>query len=152
MSANQPSKQSRWQSYVDDALMKTGQVSKAAIHALDGARWASSPDFKVHSCRSIGPRRPVECIRMGWEKLGWPDGRGWDGSSWDGSSLASQPYFSQRKIRLARETRMGEAGMGEDGMGEAGNEGTLTPTLNTLLSLASKSISRGSRMCSTLPP
>lgn len=48
ISANQPSKRSRWQSYVDDALMKTGQVSKAAIHALDGARWASSPDFKVH--------------------------------------------------------------------------------------------------------
>ena len=59
-----------WQSYVDDALMKTGQVSKAAIHALDGARWASSPDFKVHSCRSIGSRRPVGCIRMGWEQLG----------------------------------------------------------------------------------
>ena len=49
MSANQPSKRSRWQSYVDDALMKTGQVSKAAIHALDGARWASSSDFKVHT-------------------------------------------------------------------------------------------------------
>ena len=47
---------------------------------------------------------------------------------------------------------LGEAGMGEAGMGEAGNEGTLTPALNTLLSLASKSISRGSRMCSTLPP
>ena len=93
MSANQPSKQSRWQSYVDDALMKTGQVSKAAIHALDGARWASSPDFKVHSCRSIGSRMPVE----------------WDGSSWDGSSLASQPYF--RKIRLARETGWEKLGM-----------------------------------------
>ena len=53
MSANQPSKQSRWQSYVDDALMKTGQVSKAAIHALDGGRWASSPDFKVHKLLSI---------------------------------------------------------------------------------------------------
>ena len=59
MSANQPSKRSRWQSYVDDALMKTGQVSKAAIHALDGARWASSPDFKVHNCRSIVSMRTM---------------------------------------------------------------------------------------------
>ena len=55
-SANQPSKRSRWQSYVDDALMKTGQVSKAAIHALDGARWASSPDFKVHIVDQLSVR------------------------------------------------------------------------------------------------
>ena len=56
------------------------------------------------------------------------------------------------------EAGMGEAGMGEVGMGEAGNEATLTPvflmhdTENNLLCLACKSISKGSRMWSTLPP
>lgn len=41
------SKRSQWQSYVDDALLKTGQVTEAAIHGLDGKRWASSPGLKV---------------------------------------------------------------------------------------------------------
>ncbi len=42
------SKQGKWQAYVDDALLMTGQVVQAAIHGLDGARWASSPDLEVH--------------------------------------------------------------------------------------------------------
>ena len=41
------SKRARWQSYVDDALLKTGQVTEAAIHGLDGKRWASSPGLEV---------------------------------------------------------------------------------------------------------
>ncbi len=40
-------KRTRWQSYVDDALLKTGQVKHAAIHGLDGLRWACSKNFQV---------------------------------------------------------------------------------------------------------
>ncbi len=40
-------KRSRWQSYIDDALLKTGQVKHAAIHGLDGLRWACSKNFLV---------------------------------------------------------------------------------------------------------
>ena len=40
-------KRARWQSYVDDALLKTGQVNNAAIHGLDGLRWACSTNFQV---------------------------------------------------------------------------------------------------------
>lgn len=41
------SKRARWQAYIDDALLKTGQVTDAAIHGLDGARWASSHCLQV---------------------------------------------------------------------------------------------------------
>ena len=44
---SKPSKRERWQGYVDDSLLKTGQVSEAAIHGLDGKRWASSPGLQV---------------------------------------------------------------------------------------------------------
>ena len=63
------------------------------------------------------------------------------------------PSFSHT---ASNEAGMGAAGMGEAGMGAVGNEATLTPVLlmhdteNNLLCLACKSISRGSRMWSTL--
>lgn len=43
----QKSKKVRWQAYVDNALLRTGQVNQAAIFGLDGVQWASSKDFKV---------------------------------------------------------------------------------------------------------
>ncbi|ORZ21979.1 profilin [Absidia repens] len=36
-----------WQQYVDNNLVGTGQVSQAAIYGLNGAKWASSPDFEL---------------------------------------------------------------------------------------------------------
>eukprot|EP01147_Barroeca_monosierra_P002083 gene2083-5142_t len=36
-----------WQSYVDQQLLATGKVSKAAIHGLDGNPWATSAGFTV---------------------------------------------------------------------------------------------------------
>ena len=36
-----------WQSYVDNCLLKTCQVTEAAIHGLDGAKWASSKNLNV---------------------------------------------------------------------------------------------------------
>mmetsp|Transcript_16010 Transcript_16010/g.38972 ORF Transcript_16010/g.38972 Transcript_16010/m.38972 type:complete len:127 (-) Transcript_16010:197-577(-) len=36
-----------WQSYVDDHLIGTGHVSKAAICGVDGALWAASAGFDV---------------------------------------------------------------------------------------------------------
>ena len=47
-------KKSQWQRYIDDALLKTEQVSMAAIHGLDGTEWASSRDFQVHKRMFIG--------------------------------------------------------------------------------------------------
>ena len=44
------SKLSKWQAYVDDALLKTGQVTEAAIYGLDGVKWAASKNLNV--CRS----------------------------------------------------------------------------------------------------
>jgi profilin len=41
------SKKVRWQAYVDDALMRTGQVTQAAIYGLDGMQWAASRNFQV---------------------------------------------------------------------------------------------------------
>lgn len=41
------SKKARWQAYVDDALLRTGQVSQAAIFGLDGVQWAASKNFQV---------------------------------------------------------------------------------------------------------
>lgn len=43
------SKKARWQAYVDDALLRTGQVSQAAIFGLDGVEWAASQDLQVGS-------------------------------------------------------------------------------------------------------
>ena len=45
--AGKQTKRARWQSYVDDALLKTGQVKHASIHGLDGLTWASTKNFQV---------------------------------------------------------------------------------------------------------
>lgn len=36
-----------WQSFVDETILGTSQVAKAAIHGLDGTRFASSTGFVV---------------------------------------------------------------------------------------------------------
>ncbi|KAG0322743.1 profilin, required for normal timing of actin polymerization in response to thermal stress [Linnemannia gamsii] len=36
-----------WQAYVDDNLVGTGKVAKAAIFGLNGSLWATSPDFAI---------------------------------------------------------------------------------------------------------
>ncbi|KAF9911185.1 profilin, required for normal timing of actin polymerization in response to thermal stress [Linnemannia zychae] len=36
-----------WQAYVDNNLVGTGKVAKAAIFGLDGSLWATSPDFQI---------------------------------------------------------------------------------------------------------
>jgi hypothetical protein len=36
-----------WQSYVDNNLIGTGQVSQGAIFGLEGVQWATSPELKV---------------------------------------------------------------------------------------------------------
>eukprot|EP01119_Soliformovum_irregulare_P013491 TRINITY_DN3592_c0_g1_i2.p1 TRINITY_DN3592_c0_g1~~TRINITY_DN3592_c0_g1_i2.p1 ORF type:complete len:127 (-),score=36.55 TRINITY_DN3592_c0_g1_i2:81-461(-) len=36
-----------WQSYVDNNLVGSKHCSKAAIHGLDGGKWATSPGFTV---------------------------------------------------------------------------------------------------------
>ncbi|KAG9072417.1 profilin, required for normal timing of actin polymerization in response to thermal stress [Linnemannia hyalina] len=36
-----------WQAYVDNNLVGTGKVAKAAIFGLDGSLWATSADFSV---------------------------------------------------------------------------------------------------------
>ncbi|XP_070538414.1 profilin-2-like [Ptychodera flava] len=36
-----------WQVYVDQSLLSTGKVSKAAIHGHDGNLWATSTGFSV---------------------------------------------------------------------------------------------------------
>ena len=36
-----------WQAYVDDHLVATGKVAKAAIIGLNGAPWAQSPTLQV---------------------------------------------------------------------------------------------------------
>eukprot|EP00730_Choanoeca_flexa_P005480 TRINITY_DN11956_c0_g10_i4.p1 TRINITY_DN11956_c0_g10~~TRINITY_DN11956_c0_g10_i4.p1 ORF type:complete len:148 (+),score=15.98 TRINITY_DN11956_c0_g10_i4:57-446(+) len=36
-----------WQQYVDQSLLGTGMVSKAALHGLDGSPWATSAGFQV---------------------------------------------------------------------------------------------------------
>lgn len=47
LSGTKQSKLKGWQSYVDDALLKTEQVTEAAIYGLDGVKWAASKDFTV---------------------------------------------------------------------------------------------------------
>ena len=44
------SKREQWQAYVDDALLRTGQVQNAAICGLDGKEWAASSGFQVIKC------------------------------------------------------------------------------------------------------
>lgn len=41
------SKRQQWQAHVDDALLRTGQVQRAAIFSLDGKEWATSSGFQV---------------------------------------------------------------------------------------------------------
>ena len=41
------SKRIQWQAHVDDALLRTGQVQRAAIFGLDGKEWATSRGFQV---------------------------------------------------------------------------------------------------------
>jgi profilin len=36
-----------WQSFVDETILGTSQVAKAAIHGLDGTRYAASTGFVV---------------------------------------------------------------------------------------------------------
>lgn len=36
-----------WQTFVDESLLGTSQVSKASIHGLDGTRYACSRGFVV---------------------------------------------------------------------------------------------------------
>lgn len=44
----QGDKQAKWQAYVDDALLKTGQVTDAAIYGIDGVKWAASKNLNVY--------------------------------------------------------------------------------------------------------
>lgn len=44
-------KREQWQAYVDDALIKTGLVCKAAIHGMDGTQWAASKNLQVSVCQ-----------------------------------------------------------------------------------------------------
>ncbi len=40
-----------WQPYVDDHLVKSGNVTKAAIVGHDGTTWATSQGFNVRRSR-----------------------------------------------------------------------------------------------------
>jgi len=40
-------KRQQWQAHIDDALLRTGQVQRAAIFGLDGKEWATSSGFQV---------------------------------------------------------------------------------------------------------
>lgn len=57
------------QSYVDDQLVNTGFVSKAAITGLDGSMWASSAGFQVYLMAFV-----LTCTVNRWGR-GWSDGR-----------------------------------------------------------------------------
>ncbi|KAF9919431.1 profilin, required for normal timing of actin polymerization in response to thermal stress [Linnemannia zychae] len=41
-----------WQAYVDNNLVGTGKVAKAAIVGLDGSVWATSTEFKISSAET----------------------------------------------------------------------------------------------------
>lgn len=60
--ADRSSKLSKWQAYVDDALLMTGQVTEAAIYGVDGVKWAASKNLTVSrvgvSCSEIYVRLP----------------------------------------------------------------------------------------------
>lgn len=47
LKVDKQSKLNKWQAYVDDALLKTGQVTEAAIYGLDGVKWAASKNLNV---------------------------------------------------------------------------------------------------------
>jgi hypothetical protein len=47
MDADRLIKQSKWQAYIDDALLKTEQVTEAAIYGVDGVKWAASKNLIV---------------------------------------------------------------------------------------------------------
>ena len=47
LAVSKQSKLSKWQCYVDDALLKTGQVTDAAIYGTDAVKWAVSKGFNV---------------------------------------------------------------------------------------------------------
>ena len=47
LQADKQSKLSKWQAYVDDALLLTGQVTEAAIYGTDGVKWAASKGLTV---------------------------------------------------------------------------------------------------------
>ena len=51
ISSVQSGKQKKWQAYVDDALLATGQVTEAAICGLDGVKWAASSNLNVGDYR-----------------------------------------------------------------------------------------------------
>ena len=51
------SKRQQWQAHVDDALLRTGQVQRAAIFGLDGKEWATSSGFQVRSFENTVPIR-----------------------------------------------------------------------------------------------
>nr|WAQ15593.1 profilin 2 [Halisarca dujardinii] len=48
-------KREQWQAYIDDALLKTNLVTKAAIHGRDGVPWATSKDWQI---------KPEQVIRL----------------------------------------------------------------------------------------
>ena len=52
-------KKEQWQAYIDDGLLKTGMVTKAAIHGLDGTQWATSKEFQI---RTDQVTKLVSCI------------------------------------------------------------------------------------------
>ena len=68
-------KRSRWQAIVDDSLLKTNQVTQAAIYGLDGTRWASTSDLQVglnhyfllHSMQEswVGGAEIIRCFYVG---------------------------------------------------------------------------------------
>ncbi|XP_028404790.1 profilin-1A-like [Dendronephthya gigantea] len=39
-----------WQSFVDETILGTSQVAKAAIHGLNGTRFAASTGFVIPNC------------------------------------------------------------------------------------------------------
>lgn len=53
------SKQAKWQAYIDDALMRTGQIAEAAIYGVDGVKWAASKGLTVST---LEISRLVACL------------------------------------------------------------------------------------------
>lgn len=47
------SKKRQWQRYIDESLLKTNQVTNAAIYGLDGTQWATSKDFDVRKLSNL---------------------------------------------------------------------------------------------------
>lgn len=59
--------------YVDDHLVATGKVKKAAILGKQGGVWAASPGYNVSASLTIAllPRNPQTC--WAWRWLNWLD-------------------------------------------------------------------------------